>query len=140
MDGGAALHGKWLSGFFIGYANSRLPFYHRQVPSQRALKACFLEHDGMQRLREAAHLVESLLRDLGDFTKVRAQGRAFGQLLSSARQHGADSGKNLTKLIVQFARDVTQRGFLHGDQLLREFAALRGERRELYEQTAVPAD
>ena len=52
---------------------------------------------------------------------------------SRAPKHRSDGSENLTELIVQFARNVTQRGFLSGDQFLRQFAALFRESRELRE-------
>ena len=41
-----------------------------------------------------------------------------------AAQHRAHGRKYLAKFVMQFARDISQRGFLGRDQLLREIAAL----------------
>src|ERR1035437_3833738 len=56
------------------------------------------------------------------------------------RQHRAHRRQDLSELIVQFARDVTQGGFLGGNELLGKFAALFGKRRELAEQSPIRAN
>ena len=59
---------------------------------------------------------------------------------SGAAQHGSNRREDLAELIVQFARNVTQRGFLGGDQLLRQFAAALGNLGQAREQPPVPAN
>src|SRR5438034_2290115 len=74
----------------------------------------------MQSLREAAHVVERGLSDIPDLVEFGAKRRALRNVFFRTAQHGADGGENLAKLIVQFARDIAQRGLLRGDELLRE--------------------
>ncbi len=73
MDSGIAIHGKGCPRFLIGYVNAGLPFHHGQIPVQRAFQAGLVEHDGMQRLRQAAHLIQRGLRDLCHFADRRAK-------------------------------------------------------------------
>ena len=85
----------------------------------------------MQRLRKAANFVQRTLRDFANFAQVSAQTRVFRHLISGPAEHGTHGRQNLSEFIVQFARNVAQSGFLGRDQFLRQFAALRGKRREL---------
>src|SRR5579871_1285378 len=59
---------------------------------------------------------------------------------SGAAEHGSDRGEDLAKLVVKFTGNVTQRGFLRGNELLGEFAAALGNFLETREEAAVPAD
>src|SRR6266705_612636 len=94
----------------------------------------------MQSLREAAHVVERSLSDVAYLVEFGTKRRALRNLFFRAAQHGADGGENLAKLIVQFARDITQRGLLRGDELLRELAPQARERSKLGEEAAIRAD
>src|ERR1700722_14009279 len=105
---GGAIHGKRFALLLIGYGNSRLPFYRRHVPVERALQSSLIEHDGMQGLREATNAFERGLNGLKDFLEIGAQGRSFRRMRARAPEHRTDSSKNLSKLVVQLARDVTQ--------------------------------
>ncbi len=67
-------------------------------------------------------------------------GESAGICLSVRLQQGADRGQHLPKFVVQFARDVPQRGFLRRNQLLCQIAALRREHLDLRKQPAVIAD
>ena len=60
------------------------------------------------------------------FLEVLAERGAVGELLSGATEHGADGRQDLAKFIVQLTGDMAERGFLGGDELLREVAALLG--------------
>src|ERR1019366_6887847 len=64
----------------------------------------------------------------------------FRSMFFGPRQHRAHRRQDLSELIVQFARDVTQGGFLGGNELLGKFAALFGKRRELAEQSPIRAN
>ncbi len=46
-----------------------------------------------------------------------------------ALEHGSDGGEDLAEIVVEFAGDRAERAFLHGDQLLRQFAAPFRQRR-----------
>ena len=61
-------------------------------------------------------------------------------MCSGAPEHRSDRGENLAEFVVQFARDVAQRGFLRGDELLGQFAAALGDFGQAREQAAVPAN
>ena len=61
-------------------------------------------------------------------------------MLPGPAQEGADGGEHLTKFIVEFSGDVPERGFLRGDELLGEVAALRGEFGDVREEAAVVTD
>src|SRR5258706_10050 len=128
---------KRIPRLFIRYVNAGLPFHGREVPGESGFEASLVQHYWMQRLRQAANCIQSVLRDLSHFVKFCAQGRAFRSVLFRASQHGADSSENLSELVMQFARDVTQSGLLRCDELLRQIAALCRERSELREQSAV---
>ena len=65
--------GYGLAGFFVGDVDSGLFFYDGDVPVDRAFEAGFIEHHGMQGLREAANIFESGLGDVANFVKLGAQ-------------------------------------------------------------------
>src|SRR5262249_15381115 len=88
VDRSVSIYGKRRTGFFVGYANSRLSFHHRQVPLNGLLESGFIKHNRMQCLREAADLVERALGNLTDFLQVSTQLRTVGRLIASAPQHG----------------------------------------------------
>src|SRR3954454_11473998 len=113
-----------LGGPDAAYGDSGPPFENRKVRVNRALHARFFQHHRVQGLREGAHLFESGLHDLVDFANFRAHGRRVGRgEAARALEHGADSGQDLAELVVQFARDRTERVLLHRNQLLGQFAA-----------------
>ena len=85
----------------------------------------------MQRLRQAADIVQRRLRDFADFPQILAQRRALRHLLFHAPEQRADGRQHLPKLVMQFARYVPQSGFLRRYQFLRQIAALLGKRRQL---------
>ena len=85
----------------------------------------------MQRLRQAADVVERRLRDLADLAQLGPQRRAVRRVSAGAAEHRAHRGQDLAELVVQLARDLAQRRFARGDQLLRELAALVRQRRQL---------
>src|SRR5579863_5322 len=67
MNSNAAVDRIWGSRFLVGYFNSGLPFHHWNVPVDRTLETGFIQHDRVQRLREAADFVEGGLRNLRNF-------------------------------------------------------------------------
>jgi len=140
VDAGSAVHKKRLPLLLIGYGNSGLPFHSRDVPIECALEPRFVEHDRMQGLRQGPHFLETRLDNFAHFMEVGAQGGAFRSMRSSPAQHGPNCREDLAKFVVQLTRDVTEGGFLGGDQLLREFTAALGNFGETSEQAAVPAD
>ena len=71
---------------------------------------------------------------------MAAYRRSLGRVFSCACQHRAHGRQNLSELVVQFAGNMTQSGFLRGNELLGKFAALFGQRRELRKQSPVRAD
>ena len=84
----------------------------------------------MQRMRQGAHFLERGLHDLLHFAQIGAQrSRSRADAPAGALQHGADRGEDLAEIVVQFARDGAEGVFLHGDQLLRQFAAPLRKRR-----------
>src|SRR2546427_2203284 len=93
MNGGTAVHRKRSSGFFIAYVNGGLPFHHGQVPIQCALETGFVEHYGMQCLRQAAHFFQSALCDFADLAQLGSQFRAFWRLIAGSTQHSANPVK-----------------------------------------------
>src|SRR5580700_2242795 len=112
MNAYAAVNRKGCSGFLVGYFNSSLSFHRRDVPINRTLKSCFIQHNGVKRLRKASDFVERGLRDLSDFPQLGAQRRIFWHVISGAAQHGSDRGQDLSELVVKLARNVQQCGFL----------------------------
>ena len=94
----------------------------------------------MQRLGQAPDAVQRFLRDLPDFLQVAAQRRTFRSVSSGAAEHRSHRRENLTEFVVQFARDVTQRRLLRGDQFLRQFAAPLRKLGHARKQPPVPAD
>ena len=127
VNSNAAIHGTGVPGFLIGYVNPRLPFHHGNIPVNGALQARLVQHDRMQCLRQAANLLQSRLRDLGDLADFRAQGRALRCVIPRPAQHGAYGSENLAEFIVQLPGDVKQRRLLARNQRLRQFAALLGQ-------------
>ena len=101
-----------------------------EVPLDRVLEPRLVEDRRMERLRQAADVVQRRLRQLADLAKLGAQRRALRRVRAGAAQHRSHRGQNLAELVVQLARDLVQRRFPRGDQLLRELAALRRQRRE----------
>src|SRR3984893_16636410 len=140
MHSGTAIYRKGHPLFLIGYGNSGLSFYVRDIPVERALQSRLVEHHGMQRLRETANTFQRSLHDLKTLLQIRPQRRTFRRMGSRTSQHGPDRGKNLAEFIVQFARDVAQRGFLRGNQFLRQFAATLGNLGQAREQSPIPTN
>src|SRR5580692_3862623 len=103
MNASGAVDRKRIAALFIGYGNSGLPFHCRNVPVESFLQAYLIEHDRMQRLREAAHAVKRRLSNLADFPQIDAQAGLFGNAISRAAQHQSDCRENLSELIMQFA-------------------------------------
>ena len=91
----------------------------------------------MQRLRQASHAVQRALRHFADLAQVGAQRRAVGRLPLGPAEHRSDRGQNLADFVVELARQVPQRRFARGDELLGELATAVGERRHLGEQPPV---
>src|SRR5215469_12181230 len=137
MNAGAPTHGKRLSLLLIGYGKAGLSFHGGDVPVEGAFEAGLVEHHRVEGLREAANALERGLRGLENFLQIGAERRSFRGMGAGAAEHGADGGKNLAKLVVQFARNVAQGRFLGGNQFLGEFTAARGDFRETREQAAV---
>src|ERR1039458_9611250 len=113
----AAIHGERYTLLLIGYGNPRLSFYGRDIPVERALKPGLVQHHRMQRLREAADLLQCGLHDLENFLQVRSEGRSLRRVSARATEHRADGSEDLSKLIVQFAGNIAQRGFLGSNKL-----------------------
>src|SRR5947209_9847591 len=107
MNCRAAMYGKRCSRFLVGYANSRLPFHHRQIPLDSRLEPSFVQHHRMQSLRQAANFVERGLRNLSHLEQVAPQLRSLGQLISGPSEHHSHCRQNLSEVIVEFARNVT---------------------------------
>ena len=77
-----------------------------------------LEDRRVERLRQAAHVVERRLRDLADLAQVgRAAASPPGACLLGAAEHRAHGGQDLPELVVQLARDLPQRRLARRDQL-----------------------
>src|ERR1700677_3182064 len=140
VNGRATVQSEGYAGLLVAYVNSGLLLYCGNVPVHGAFQAGFVEHDGMQRLREAADVVQGRLRDVADFAQIGVQGRAFGNAFFRASEQRADGGEDLAEFIVEFAGDRAQHGFLRGDQFLGEFAALLRERFDAGEELAIGAD
>ena len=60
-------------------------------------------------------LFERGLGDFADFVQFGAQRRILGGVFPARAEHGADGGEDLAEFVVEFAGDVSQRGFLGGD-------------------------
>src|ERR1019366_1572854 len=84
--------------------------------------------------------IERRLRDLRHLDQVGAQRRTFRSLPSRPSQHRSDGGQDLSKLIVQFSRNVKQCRFLRSNQFLRQFAALLRQVRQALEEQPVRAN
>ena len=115
VDGGAGVHGIRVAGFFVGDVNAGLFFDDGNVPVNGAFEAGFIEHHGMQGLREAANIFESGLGDVANFVKLGAQRGIGGSVAFDAAEHGADGGEDLAELVVEFAGNVAESRFLCGD-------------------------
>src|ERR1700690_2513845 len=137
VDAGTAIDWKRIAGFLVADGDPGLLFHHGNVPVHGAFEAGLIEHHRMERLREAANIFESLLRDVADFTKIAPNGGALRHLFFGTAQECADGGENLSEFIVQFPGDVAKRGFLSGNQFLSEFAALSRKVMELREKPAI---
>src|SRR5580704_8047897 len=119
------------------HSDAGLSLYHWEIPIDGALKARFIQHDGMQRLRKATSIFESLLRDVTNFVQFFPNGGSIRHLLFSAAEQRAYSRQGLAEFVMKFPGNMAQGGFLSGDQLPREFTPLTGERRQPLEQTAI---
>ena len=112
VDRGISIHGKGRTGFQVAYVNPGLLFHGGNVPVQGAFQSGFVEHYRMERLREAAHLIERGLGDVAHFAQIGAQRRAFRKMVGGTGEQRANGGENLAELIMKFARDGAQGGFL----------------------------
>src|SRR4029077_10221657 len=63
VNAGAPTDGESTPGLFVGYANTGLLFHGGQVPVDGRFQSGFFQHDRMQGLRKAAHVVERGLRN-----------------------------------------------------------------------------
>ena len=72
VDRSTSIDRKRRSRFLVGYANSRLPFHHRQIPFDRLLKSGFFQHHRMQRLRKTADFIQRTLSNLANLEEVGA--------------------------------------------------------------------
>src|SRR6202158_201732 len=140
MHSSTAIHRERLPLFLIGYGNSGLSFYVRDVPVERALQSRLIQHYWMQRLRETANTFQCSLHDLKNFLQIRPQRRTFRSMRSRATQHRPNRRENLAEFIVQFERNVAHRGFLSSNQFLRQFAAAFGDFSQAREQSPIPAN
>jgi len=118
VDGRASIHRKRRPGFLVGYANSGLPFHHRQIPLNGLHKAGLVKHNGMERLRKTPYFLQRGLGDLANLKQIGTQLRSFLDLIASPPQHCAHCREDLTEVVVQLTRDMPQSGFLGGDQFL----------------------
>src|SRR5215469_8689152 len=121
MNAGAPTHGKRLPLLLIGYGKAGLSFHGGDLPVESAFEPSLIEHDRVERLRAAANALERGLHGLKNFLQIGSERGAFWGMSAGAAEHGTDGGKNLAKLVVQFARDIAQGGLLSGNQLLGEF-------------------
>src|SRR5215467_536693 len=94
----------------------------------------------MQRLRKRPNVIQRGLRNFLDFFQVGVKRGSLSRLFAGSAQHRANGGKYLPKFVVEFARNVPQRGFLRGNQLLRQIAALLGKLGEARKDLAVAAN
>src|SRR5262249_46605548 len=140
MHSCAGLDRSRVTRFFVVNVQSSLPLDRRNIPGECALEAGFFEQHRMQRLREATNIVQGGLSDAADFLQIAAERRIRRNLRVGAAEHGTDGGEDLAKFIVEFARNVPESGFLRGDELLREFAALSGKLLDSREHLAVAAN
>ena len=123
MNGRVAIDGERRTRFLIGYANSGLPFnrgrYQSSVlsrPGSSSITGC----SACERLRTLSNVVCAISR-------TSSRSGEIGDLpahVAGSAQHRSHGGENLPELIVQFARDIAQRGFLCRNQSLRQIAAL----------------
>ena len=136
----AAIDREGSARFFVVDCDTGLPLHHREIPINCALEIRLVEHDGMERLRKTAHIFEGVLRDVTNFAQFFANHGALGHLLLGAAEQGADSRQGLAEFVMKLPGNMTQGGFLSGDQLPREFAALMGERCQPPEQSPIRAN
>src|SRR5262245_59482957 len=87
----------------VRHGDAQLALNRRQIPVDRALEAHLLEDAWMQRLRQAPHLREHRLRDLGGLPKLAPDGRILRQVLPRALEHRADGRECLTEFVMQLA-------------------------------------
>ena len=137
VDADRAYHGHSHAGPLIGHREPQLLLDGAEIPVERALEPQLLEDRRVQRLRQASDARQSALGDLADLAQVGAQRRSGGRLLLGSAEHRSDGGQNLTDLIMKLTRQVPQRGFARGDELLGQLAPAVGERRELGEEPPV---
>ena len=132
--------GTVVAGPLVGHDEAELLLDGAEIPVERALEPQLLEDRRMQRLRQAAHVVQRPLGHLANLAQVGAQRRLGGRLLLGPAEHRSDGGQNLADLVVQLAREVPQRRLARRDELLRQLAPAVGERRELGEEPPVGAN
>jgi hypothetical protein len=124
----------------IRHAQPQLPFDGRQIGVDRALQSELLENRGVQRLRQAANILERRLRDLVDLAQLGPQRRSVGRVPAGAGQHRSHRGQQLTELVVELTRDLAQRRFAGTHHLPGQGAPLVRERRDPGEDTPVGED
>ena len=101
------------------------------------LEADRFEDRRVQRLRQAAHLLEHPLRDLGDVAQLGPQRRSGRRLPLGAAEHRSHRRQRLAELVVQLPGEVAQRRLARGDELLGDVAPLARQRVEPGEQPPV---
>ena len=101
------------------------------------LEARLIEDRRMQRLGQAAHVVERRLRQLADLPQLGPERRALGRLPAGAAEHGPIAVRIWPNSSCSSREMSLQRRFAGCNQLLRELAPLGRERRELREQPAI---
>ena len=94
----------------------------------------------MQRLRQPADVVEGGLSHLANLAQVGPHRRVRRRLLRHSSQHRAHRRQQLAELVVQFARQLAQRGLARGDESARQVLARVGQRGQLAEETPVRSD
>jgi hypothetical protein len=137
LHASGTVHRKRRARFFVVQLQTGLPLNHRNIPIERALQALFIEQHRMQRLRQAANIVQRRLRDFANLLQILAERRALGHLLFHPAQQRANRRQHLAEFVVQLAGNVAKRGLLRGNQFLRQIAALLGESREPREDLPV---
>ena len=122
--GGGPIDRDWRALALVRHAQTGLALHRRKIPVDGAFEAGLFEDRRVKRLRQAAHVGEHVLCDLGNFTQIGFQRRALRRVVSCSFQHRSHCRQHLTELVVQLAGDVPQRRLTSRDQFLRQLVAL----------------
>ncbi len=113
----------------------------RNVSIKRTFQPYLIQNDRMQCMGKRANFFQGALHHFAHFLQLFLQRRFFPRRLPiRTAKHNPNGCQNLTKLVMQFARDRPKGVLLEGNELLRQFSTTGRQVLNLFENMTIVLD